>query len=286
MQWLQYNVGGTLAFRDLPEVPDASPTFTVRSPSGGSLATGTGTVESISTTLNGAAAAGTTTMVLTSATGVVARRRYLVTGTVETGGEWVTVKSISTNTLTLMRPTINAHASGAAFKSTRVDCAVTAAACARIARHHRIDLSYTVSAAARPVVTMGFDVVRYHLTSSLNIETLRSLDPLIANRMPLGLDVGQFIEDTWGMLLDRIAAQKEPGALVGSLDLTIPHGYLCRAELAMLGGKDYESTRDRLAQRYNEELETRLAAHAFDDDQDGVVESNEKWTRTMRVSRG
>lgn len=286
MLWLQQNVGGTLTFRDLPERSDASPTFTVRSPSGGSLATGTGTVESVDTTLSAGPSAGATTVSVASATGITARRRYLIGGAVETGGEWITVQSVSGTTVTLKRPLIEAKASGATFRSTRVDCAVTAATVTTIARHHRIDLTYTVSAATRPVVTMGFDVVRYHLTSSLTVETLRSLDPLIANRMPAGLDPWQFIEDTWSMLLDRIAAQKDPGALVGSLDLTIPHGFLCRAELAMLGGKDYESTRDRLAQRYNEELETRLAAHPFDDDQDGVVESNERWTRTLRVSRG
>ena len=286
MKWLQYNVGGTLSFLDLPERCDASPTFTVRSPSGGSLLTGTGTRESVDTTLNGATSADAVSLIVTSASNITLGRRYLVGGHPDTGGEWVTVKSISGTTVTLLRPMLLGHATGVGFQSTRVDCIVTAAACSAIWRHHRLDLSYVVSAATRPVETMGFDVIRYSLTSSLNLETLRNSDPLFVKRLPAGIWLPALISDTWDEITDVIAAQKDPGALVGSLDLTRAHAYRCRAKMYETAGKDFAPERDQMYTQADRVLEATLASHPFDDDQDSVIEPNEKFTRTIRVSRG
>lgn len=283
--WVQYQRTGTIVF-DLPERPDASPTYVIKSPSGASLETGTGSVNAVNTTLNGAVSAGATSVVVTSATGITAGRRYLIGGAVETGGEWVTVKSVSGTTVTLVRDVITAKASGAAFQSTRVECAVSATGSAAIGRHHRCELTYLVSTAARDIATQTFDVTRYSLTSFTTIESMRDLDPLIAKRLPAGIWLPTFLDRAWDMITARIATQKDPGALVGAIDLTVPHTYMCRVLLAELAGDDYAKTREMLAKRFLEEFDATLGAHAFDDDQDGAIESNEGFKRTLIIGRG
>lgn len=286
-RWLQVDVGGTVVTDELNERPDASPTFTVLSPQGGSLATGTGTVDSVSTTLSGALAAGATSLTVTSASGITVGRRYLVGGTEETGGEWVTVKSIASTTVALARPVLRAQASGATFYGTRISCAVTAAACATIARSCRVDITYLVSAAARPAVSVEFDVTRYALRSGLTIEHVRDLDPLLYKRASEGTVWHTLVSLAWERIVARIGLQKDPGGLVGALDLTQPHALMVQLLVAEQGMTEEHRARALdLRTRLDTELTAILASRAFDDDQDGAIESHEGFVRTINLRRG
>lgn len=269
---------------DLPARPDAAPTFAVYAPEGGSVETGTSTLDAVDTTLASSAAAGASTLTLTSGTGVVAGRRYLLGGTEELGGEQVTVRAVSGAAVTLLRPLARAAASGATFESTRVS--VTLAAIATVGRHYRVELAYDVSAVAQPPFVVPFDVVRYTPRTLLTFEELRDLDPLLAKRFPAGGWFPALRDRAWSMILHAVASKVAPGALAGAIDLTIPHGYLVRALLAENAGLDFEPHRAQLMARYSYELETALAATAIDSDQDGAVESNEGWFRSVPVLRG
>lgn len=286
-RWLQKDVGGSILTDELHERPDASPTFAVLSPSGGSLATGTGSVDSVNTTLNGAASAGATSVVVTSASGIAVGRRYLLTGSEESGGEWVTVSAISGTTITLARPLRIAHATGASVQGTRITCAVTAAACATIYRGCRVEITYTVSAATRPVLSVEFDVTRYALRTGLTLEHVRDLDPLVLKRASTGTVWPAVITAAWERIVSRIGLQKDPGGLVGAIDLTQPHALqvlLLVAEQSQ--GEEARATAADLRARLDAELTAILASRAFDDDQDGSVEAHEGWYRTINVTRG
>lgn len=286
--WLQKSVGGTLFTDELDERPDASPTFSVLSPSGGSLATGTGTVDAVSTTLNGAVAAGATTVVVASAASIFVGRRYRIGGAESVGGEVVTVKSIATTTITLVRPLVRAAASGATFDSSRISITVTAAACATIGRHHRIEITYLVGAVARPTLTIPFDVTRYGLKSGLTFEHVRDLDPLIAKRMGAGMWWPAIREASYTMILTRIAAKVDPGGLVGTIELQMPHAYAAMALiLDALGSSDEETARKTwVYEKLQSELDATLGAAAIDANQDGAVTANEQWFRSIPVIRG
>lgn len=269
---------------DLPARPDAAPTFTVYSPEGATLQTGTSTLDGVSTTLSGAASAAAQTLSLASATGVTAGRRYLLAGTEEEGGEVVTVRSISGTTATLVRPLTRAAASGATFKSTRISVSVSAVG--TVGRHHRIALAYDVGAVAQPPWQVPFDVVRYVVRTGLTLEDVRALDPQFAKRLPAGTWLPGLIERAWAMLLARVAAKVDPGAVIGGIDLTTAHGYLVRALALETAGPENESTRALMAARFEQEFEASLTTTAVDNDQDGIVERNEGVYRSIPVSRG
>lgn len=286
-RWVQLDVGGAIVTDELAERPDASPTFAVLSPSGGSLGTGTGTVDSVNTTLSGAAAAGALSVSVASASGITVGRRYLIGGTEEAGGEWVTPSSIASTTITLARPLVRAQANGAAFAGTRVSCVVTAAMATEVARGCRCEVTYLVSAAARPVVSVEFDITRYRLTSGLTLDHVRDLDPTIASRAAKGTVWPRVIDAAWERLVNRVGLQKAPGGLVGAIDLTQCHAIYVRLLIAEQSlDEDGIARANELRARLDAELTAHLAARAYDDDQDGAVEAHEGFVRTINLIRG
>jgi hypothetical protein len=286
MRFALKDTATTLAV-DLPERPDALVTFVVVGPSGGeTLASTSATVDNVDTTLNGAASAGASSVVVTSAGGITAGRKFLLGGSETTGGERVTVKSVSGTTVTLARPLRMAKSNGARFTSTRVECAVTAAAVPSYGRHYRVTIAWSVSSVPQSPVEVPFDVVRYLPLTHLSLDDVTDLDPLLLKRLPAGLWPPALIERAFDQLCRRIAAKKEPGALIGAIDLTIPHGYLFRALLAETAGSDFDEYRKLMVARYAETLDEVLASAAFDDDADGEPESHEQWFRSVDVIRG
>lgn len=283
---LQLDVGGTIVTDELDERPDASPTYEVKSESGAVLASGTATVDSVSTTLAAGASQGAQSISLTSATGVTIGRRYLLTGAEIVGGEWVTIRGLSGTTATLARPLALSHASGASVVSTRVSCAVSAAACASVRRGCRVEITYTVSAATRPAVSVEFDITRYRLTTGLTLEHVRDLDPQLLKRAAAGTWWPAVISLAWERIVARIAQQHDPGGLVGAIDLTQPHAIMVRLIVAEQGASDESRAQaNDLRQRLDVELTQLLTSRAFDDDQDGAVESNEGFTKTIILKR-
>lgn len=273
MLFALYQTAAALAV-DLPDRPDANGAWAFKSPAGGTLESGTYARDAVSTTLAGAVAAGAQAVAVASATGIVVGRSYLLTAGEDTGGERVTVKAISGTTLTLVRPTRGAHASGAAFKSTRVTVSLSTTGTAAIGRHHRLELAWTVTS-AQPTAVFPVDVVRYYPVTYLTFADLQALDGVAGKRLPAGIWFPELRDRAWEMVLRRVAAKVDPGGLVGTVDLTTPHAYLCRALLAETAGPEWSEFRELMAQRFGEELGAALATTAVDNDQDGALESQE-----------
>lgn len=281
VRWAQYQKTATLEAY-LPQQPDTGATFDVLDPAGGTLQSAASvTRDSTATTLSSAAAAGAATLVVASATGITVGRRYLVGGSEDVGGEFVTVRSISGTTLTLVRPIRTAKASAATVVGTRVTFGITTASTATCRRHLRVVVKWNVSSTAQPEVTYPFDVVRYVPESYCSLETVRALDPVAVKRLPEGTWWPELRDLTLDMLFRRVAAKVAPGAVVGARDLTTPHALLILAHLS-----DGTDRGDHYGERFRQELDAALAAGPVDDDQDGAIDTWEGWRRGCRLVRG
>lgn len=275
----------TLGFY-LPARADATPTATVYSPGGGSLQTPTVTLDTVSTTLSGAASAGATSVTVASATGITAGRRYLIGGGEDAGGETITVKSVASTTVNLVRALRFAVSSGASFVGHRATLSLSSIDTAD--RHYRAEVAWAVSSVTQAPFVLAFDVTKYTPRSGLTAEDIRDFDPILNKRLPQGLWIPAVIDQAWSMILAQIASKVDPGGLVGALDLTVPHAYLTRALILEASATSAETAAEveRFYQRFSSTFDTALASAAIDNDQDGRIEPNEGWYRSIPVMRG
>lgn len=285
MRFVEVSRATTLSV-DLPRRPSAAGTYTVSDRHGAVVqASAAASLDSTNTTLSASADAGALSVVVTSATGISVGRRYLVGGAEDAGGEVVTVRSISGTTITLARRLMQARASGVSFASARVSFALPAIASPD--RAYRVEYTYP-TADDRPSVAFPFDVTRWTPVTSLTLEDVRDIDPLVVKRLPSGLWLPALTQEAWEMLCRHIATRIDPGAVVGTVDLTVAHGYLVRALLAESAGDGPEVTayRDRMARRYAEERDGVLGALAVDRGQTGAATLRDAWTRHLPIMRG
>lgn len=269
MRWVQQGGSGTVAF-DLPARPGGAGTARVVTALGAELTTPTPTLDSVNTTLSATAAAGATSLSVTSATGIAANRRYLVGGAESAGGESVLVASVSGTTVTLARPLARARASGATAQGTRVTVAVSSACTAQVARQSRVEWTDPDTG---EVLAVPFDVTRYAPRSHLTESLLLDLDAGLRKRLPSGAWVPALIERAWEMLLDDLATKdRHPGGYAGVIELTTAHAYRVRALVAETDttaeGVIY---RDDMRERYKQELELALTSVAYGAAGDGAA---------------
>ncbi len=286
MRFVQLSTARTIDV-ELDQRAAATPTFRLLTPQGGEAIAATAvTMDTVDTTLAGAAAAGAQTVSVTSATGLVVGRKYLLAGAESAGGERVTVKAINGTTITLARPLRIAKTILATFQSTRLSCAITAGSVGTIARHYRIEITYALSSVTQPCAVFPLDVVRVVPTTTLTGDDIADLDPIFAKRIAAGVWMPALIERSWEMLCRRFAARVDPGAILGSRDFTTPHSYLTR-ELVLEGaGPDFEPMRVLMAKRFKEEFDAACAETPVDNNQDAVVAPNEGAWNTIELLRG
>lgn len=263
MRWVQLGTSGTVVF-DLPARPGGAGTARVLDAGGAELAAASApTLNAVNTTLSANAAAGATSLSLTSGTGVVAGRRYLLGGTEDAGGERVLVAAVSGTALALARPLSAARASGAAFQSSRIEVAITSACTASVARQHRVEWTNPDTS---EVHVLPFDVTRYAPRSSLTSAELLDLDPKLRSRLAAGTWLPAVIERVWDLLLfDLAGLDRHPGGFAGVVELTLAHGYLVRAVAAETDTtEDGRAYRDDMRLRYQQERDRALASVAYD----------------------
>lgn len=285
INFIRYNTGGSFHIH-LPRKPDTgSITASLYLPSGAPNGTGSLSLNAASSSVNAAAQPGAITLNIGSTTAFKAGNRYIVgdTDLDEYTAEFVTVKSKSNNTITLLRPLMFAHAAGDPIVSSQITVEVSANQASEIGRGHRIEISYNVSGEAQPVVVAPFDISRYLPISHINIESLRDLDPTLSKKFSSGISFEDLKNQTWSMLLNRIAINYSPGSLVGTINLTVPHGYLIRMAIAETAGQDYVEYRNLMARRFDEELKYALGSAAFDENQTGSAQG--KYLQKMRIRR-
>lgn len=182
----------------------------------------------------------------------------------------VTARAITGTTITLARPLRLAQASSATFQGTRLSFAIGAGAIAAVGRNLRVE--WTPAAGDEDLaLALPFDVTRYAPVTYLTTEDLRDLDPLLAKRLAAGTWLPAVVERAWQVLLGHVSQKIDPGGVVGTVDLTLAHGYLVRALLAETAGKDDEAVKylDDMRERYVQERDNALGACAYDAAQTG-----------------
>lgn len=283
MRWVQLAGTGSLTY-DPPTRPSGAGTAVVRDVRGGQLEAVTPTLDTVNTTLAASADAGALTLSLTSATGVSAGRRYLVGGPEGEGGEWVTVRSLSGTTATLVRRLQRARASAVTFVGTRLTFAVTTASTASPGRNFRVEWTSPEGV----VSAIPFDVTRYAPVSGLTGEELLDLDPTFFSRVSAQEWLPGRVAVAWEMILRFISQAYAPGGLAGTVDLTTAHSYLVRALLAEGFGKSDEAVAELedLRRRYAQERDAALGACAYDERQTGAASNRQGFHRRIALVRG
>ena len=272
MRYVVLAKSATLAVT-LPIRPSVAGTAVVRESSGGALETITPTLDSVNTTITADVAAGRATLAVTSATGLVRGRRYLLDGPEGGGGEQVTVTGIASLTLTLARVLRRAHAAASTFVSTRLTFPITTASTATVGRNLRIEWTDPDTS---DVLAIPFDVVRWSPLTMLTADDLRGADPLFTKRLPADLWLPDTIASAWDKITDALATKNRvPGNFAGTIDLTRAHSYLCRALLAEGFTRDAEGVAyiDDMRARYRQELDETLAGLAYDEGGSGVAKT-------------
>lgn len=280
MRWVQLNVPRSLTV-DLPRRPSAAGTFVAKTVSGATLQTATApTLDAVNTTLTAGVAAGASVLPVTDATGITAGRRFLLGGAESVGGEMVTVRSVASLNVTLMRPLRAAQATGATLQGTRLTFAIGAAGCPAPGRNYRIEWT-PASGDEDLALVLPYDVTRYAPVTYLTLEDLRDLDPILSKRLSAGTWLPAVVDRAWTVLLGHVSQKIDPGGVAGTVDLTLAHGYLTRALLAETAGKDDETVAylEDMRTRYAQERDNALGALAYDASQTGVAKNGTGWAR-------
>lgn len=269
LRWVQKGAAGTVTF-DLAARPSGAGTARVVDLGGAELAAPTPTLNAVNTTLSATAAAGATSLTLTSGTGVTAGRRYLLGGAEEVGGERVLVAAVSGATVTLARSIGTARASGVTFQSSRVEVAITTACAASVARQHRVEWTNPDTS---EVLSVPFDVTRYAPRTGLTSSELLDTDAALRKRLPAGTWLPALLDRAWSMVLTDLAGtDRHPGGYAGVVELTEAHAYLVRALVAETDTTpEGVAYRDDMRQRYAQERDRVLASVGYDQAGDGAA---------------
>lgn len=296
------DAGGTLVFEPTTRLRPSAATLTLVTPAAATLATPTVTIDPVNTTLSTAAVEGDLDIVLTSVTGVAARRYYVLT---TASGEVarVRVRSVvaSTKTVTLFSPLRFDAASASTFFSTRMTAPVTAGNAATLGEGYEARWSVTTSEGTQ-VDTTRWDVVRsawpHDLVTPADLE--RFAGPLLTTEIQgadsWGLAFLDEIETaTEGVKVDILEQGRRPSLFRSFASFKAPvmervlldMSYMGRAVPA-IDQNDPQSYRQMREQRYSRALAQALATTKdYDLDESGTADSVEGQQRiqVMRLRR-
>lgn len=287
MHFITKDLGGQLTI-DLPVRPTSgSISVALYKPSGASLTSSASfTTGSVDTALTAAVALGGQSLSVFSTTGMLPTGRLLLDGSEDIGGETVTVKRVSGSLVTLLRPVLSAHVSGATLQSTSVAITVPASMATQVGRHYRAEVNFQDAGVSHAPRVVEFDVVRWNPECKLTVESLRDLDSTLTRKLPPGTSLKALRDLTWDRILSHVANTVDPGAIVDTGALTMAHQYLIRSEMALSAGPDHLEESDRYLQRFRDTLDAAVGSAAIDLSQDGQIGPNDAYRQTIRLIRG
>jgi hypothetical protein len=217
--------------------------------------------------------------------GIQRGKRYLLDGSEEFGGEFVTVKSLgSGGRVNLFRPTIYSHLSESTFQGTQVKVLISGSSTQTVGQHFYCTLAYETASEVQERLHKSFHVTRFVPVTNLSIEDLRDFDPQLGKKGLAGTHFNNLVENAWEMILSRVGARGNAGGLVGSIDLTVPHSYLVR-RLILENDPERKEQADAMSQRFNEEFEASMSVASHDANGDGAINPNERFRNTIRIAR-
>lgn len=297
---LRYQHAGSI-FYDVKEPfrPTGAASVTLYKPGGSSHQSAASVeIDSVNTTINGAASAGDSSIALTSATGVEVGRAYVI-GSGSGIYEWVKVASVDGATVTIEEPLEYAYSDGATFVGNRLSYSLSSSLNDTLGNGYQAVWVYTVDSTERSVSTM-YDVVRTPWPSS--ILTPWRYKEIVGD---LGADIRQRVElQGQDFRLEIEVATQAVRADLQSRDLDVslfksfehfdfPIAKRVILDFAFAGyvpevwRDDPERWIELCQQQYSRALQTAInATESYDlDDDGGVTEHEAKRRHTIGLSR-
>ncbi len=244
----------------------------------------TGTVDTVNTTASSAVAKGAATVALTSASGVVVGRRYLL-GTAHSTepAEVVGVKSLSGATATLWAPTMQAHASGAVFAGTRVSYNVTSTQADALFWDGYSRWTPNTGDIQEEVVDCVLRKIPENLIDETDVRMVFAKAPKI---LSAETDMPGALREARDEFLRRLGGKNRAYCAVGADHFRRPTALVFWLMRRFELGDEWADTMDRMDKELDVLLAKIESAIPFDNDQDGTTTSqNDGGYTTIRVQR-
>jgi len=253
------------------------------------VSSGTATLDSVNTTLNGALSSGATTVTLTSDTGVVSGRQYRIGAadptTAQAPWEMVHVLSSASNVATLSRPLRYDHATGVAFAGTRLSRTIASGSATTLfANGYALwswdSMSEPIAAPFRTYV----ECVRTEIIPLCTLEDVAAWEARVHQWMPSQADPNELIERAFESVVLRLEPTTRVNTMWDSHAFVRPTALRVLLDLSIQNMAEEEIVA-RWRAMYEESI-ADLARVPTDVDEDGMVEANESATFQGRVERG
>lgn len=279
-QHILYNTNSTVYLDTLTKLTTA--TVSIYTDNGTAIVSGaTATNSTISTTLASAYSAGDTVITVAAATGISVGSKFWI----QDDPEDVLVKKVSGTTITLRRPLMYNHISGATCQGNRLSYTVSAANANTLFWEGRIE--WYSNGVLKHVSAV--ECSKYPLNRLATLQDVFDENPKTRNMLPDDIDMKRLLDLAHEDVLTTIAAVDKVRILTAS------GRELSRAVVLQFWKnyyrRDTSDDGERLYQRYDNELNNEIkkitAILPADKNQDGVISANENIRmKNVRLSRG
>lgn len=278
-------LGGTVDVQ-LQIRPDAAPapTVSVFGPGGTVYVDAqAATVDAVNTTLTAAPARGDRTVAVTSATGITVGREYLVGNGVLSPREPVRVRGVSTLTVTLSRPLMNAHVNASPFVGTRLSYPVTSAQATTLFFDGRVRWTWTDATVTRHT-WRSVDCCEYAHERLATLQDLQRLVPKLFYQMPLELDHEELLSIAYEETLEQLEGPVRIRTRTDSQAFIDATCYAAAMRLVEMRGPEFFDQLEHYEKRWLKKCDAISQIGPFDNDQDGSVEAHEGGSFMIRVN--
>lgn len=285
-QHIPHNTGGAVSIQ-VPVRPAASQTVSCYTGAGAEVFSGeTATLTAINTTLTSSASRGDRALAVNAGTNIVAGSTLWITAR-----EQVLVKSISGTDVTLVRPLMYSHASGATVQSHTLSYSVSATQAATLFWDGRLewlvdDGEATEALYHQPAICAKYELVRFADEADWFDEEPLLYDILDPNSSP-----DRQLQRAWDDVAGRLASLTSGRAWTYVGATSFIRATIYAAQVGLYRRQSGDGARE-LYERYQAELQSEIekvvAGTAWrDENQDGAIGGSEQRSgRSMRLIRG
>lgn len=282
MNLVPLDIGGTLRWR-APERATGTPTVIVYGPSGDvRVASASATLDSVNTTISGAAQAGQRTFNVASSASVTVGDRYLVGPNDGGQTEFVTIDSVpASGVIQTQHPLLYSYTTGDAFVGTYLSVSISAAVVDTPGKNWRAEFTWATADGNQPNGMLRFDVVRHWVNwVPCTMDDLRLLDPKVTERVAATFDHDRNMQlALYDVIRDVNTSLDAEGVLdVGDDEWAelVALRAIVRVSHSMGPSGPGVAYRELWETRYRERLDILKGQLVLDTDQDGDPEPHEQ----------
>jgi len=267
-QHITQNVGGTVSI-DLLTRP-TTVTLDIYTGEGAAIvSSASGTVSTINTTLSSAAARGATSIAVAAATGIAAGKVFWI----QDDPESVLAYKLATLAVSLRRPLLKDHVSGATVQGTQVTYSVASTAAATLFFDGRV--KWTIDGVTE---WTALECTKYPLKRHCSIQDVIDRQPMLYEILTPGVDTERLLDLAHDEVLERIGVLGRRIRVFPASSEFVSATAMAALMLHYQPQATDEGT--RLYERYESltqrEVERVVEITPRDENQDGVVQAAEK----------